>query len=149
MATVWYTNALYEMARGNLVLDAETLRVLLVQQGSSVGTEDPDFLGGFSNLLEADAPNYARRDVTNPAIIKNVVNGSVDFDADDVAFPGLDQNTGGTNNMAAVVYASRGGDDPAQSIPVAYHDAGGFPFSGNGVDATVKWNQGGFARIQR
>lgn len=135
MANFGFNIAKSQMLGGQLDLDTDTLRMLLIKTyGTADGTlADYDDLQAFlgdSGIVEADAASYGRVTVTNPAITTNDTDDRGELDFDDVVFSSLGDGSGtdgtGSENTikAAVLYKQVGADDttPGDDIPIALYD---------------------------
>lgn len=121
------------------------MRALLVMSNTTADTEeDTDFIGNFTTLDEYDGANYARQALVNESFAVDTTNDRFVFDADDVVFTSLGA---GTRQAVAVILYLHVTTD-ADSKPIYYIDTGGFPFDGNGQDATIAWNASGIAYLQ-
>lgn len=126
-------NALYDKARerflkGQLDWLTQTVKVCLVD------------LGNYSPNLASDEylsaiPTAARVAISGPLTNKTATGGVAD--ADDVTITAVS----GPTVEALVLFADTG--DPATSPLIAYIDtASGLPFTPNGGDVTVQWDNG-------
>lgn len=142
MANFVYTVAKAELLKGTLDFDLPNdIRVLLVGPSTTADTqEDALTISGFTTLDELTGGGYARQALANEAVARDDVNNRGEFDADNAVFTALGPTTP-TSCQAAVVYKHVTTD--ADSIPLAYIDTGGFPFTPNGGDVTIQWNAEG------
>lgn len=138
-----YTYAKAKLLSGDIDLDADDIRILMVMSNTTCDTEkDKQFISGangFTTLDECDGANYVRKALAGAAVAADEANDRGEFDATDAAWTAL--GVGTRQNVAIVLYKHVTGDE--DSIPIAYIDSGGFPFDGNGGDVTVKWNAEG------
>jgi len=144
MSSFLYTHAAAEILKGNIDFDADDLRVLLVMTNTTVDTEkDVDDIDAFTTLDEMDGSNYARKALAAEAVAEDEANDRGEFDADDVTWTAL--GAGARNVQAAVLYKHV--NDDTDSIPIAYIDSGGFPFTATGADVTIQWNAEGIVQL--
>lgn len=138
----WYDEAAKELFKGNLDLDADTFKVLLVDSDTTADTEKTvTNLAAFSDLSEADGATYARQTLTNIAVGFDAGLKIVQFTADPTTFSTLGANASTLQNVAAVIFVDNGSD--ATNLPVAYIDGGGFPFTPAGQTILITWPAGG------
>jgi len=138
-----YTPAKYGIARGTLVWHTSDIRVLLVMSNTTADTDqDAATISAFGTLDEFDGANYARKAVTGEATTEDDANNRAEMDADDITWSAL--GAGARQAVGMVVYKFVTND--ADSIPIAFIDSGGFPFTGNGSDVAVTWNVEGIVQ---
>lgn len=126
---------------GNESTDLAHLRVILVETGSTVGSagqEDVTTLQNFTTLGEftgttgyTAGTGYA---VVNTAVATDTVNDRAELDVDDIVWTGF--GTSGDPNVIGMLLFWWNGAF-ATSIPVAYYDSTGFPFSPNGSNLSI------------
>lgn len=139
-----YNKFKFELASGNVDLDAADLRVALCMTNTTADTEeDVDFLSGFTTLDECDGANYARVDLANVGLTRDDTNDVSFVDADDAVFSNLGAGT--RQNQGALVHLHVTDDD--DSFPAFWIDTGGFPFDGTGSNNTIQWAAGGIAEV--
>ena len=144
MSDFLYTHAAAEMLKGNIDFDGDDMRVLLVMTNSTADTEkDVDDIDEFTTLDEMDGTNYVRKALANEAVAEDEANDRGEFDADDVTWTSLGA---GTRNVQAAILYKHVTDD-TDSIPIAYIDSGGFPFTATGADVTIQWNAEGILQL--
>lgn len=126
-------NALYDKARerflkGQLDWLTQTIKVCLVDTGNySPNLAADEFLSAI--------PAAARVAISGPLTGKTATAGVAD--ADDVTITAVS----GPTVEALVLFADTG--DPATSPLIAYIDtASGLPFTPNGGDVTIQWDNG-------
>ena len=76
------------------------------------------------------------------AVVADNPNNRGEFDATDLTFPAV--GPGSRQVQAAILYKFV--TNLNASIPIAYIDSGGFPFTANGGDIDVTWNIEGIAQ---
>jgi hypothetical protein len=136
------------LPRGEIDLESDDIRVLLVRVGSSAATEkDANTLAAFSDLREFDGTLYARVPLAGQAVTENAPEDRWEFDADDADFGVLGPGSG--QIAAAILYKHVGAD--AANVPIAYIDsvsAGApFPFTPSGV-TTIEWDPAGILHFR-
>jgi len=141
-------------------LTTADFRVLFVMTNTTAGplgtdnsgtdAEDVLTVGGFDDLDEYDGSGHPAGGIalTYPvsqvaSYTKNAANNRSELDADDVLFSALAAGT----RQAAAAFLYSFISDLASSIPVAWYDSGGFPFTGSGSDVTIQWNAGGVLQV--
>ena len=140
MADMVYNYAKAKLLSGDIDLDADDIRVLLVMTNSTCDTEDDcDFIDQFTTLDEMDGANYVRKALAGEVVAVDLPNNRGEFDAENVTWTAL--GVGTRQVLGAVLYKFVTND--ADSIPIAYIDSGGFPFDANGGDVTITWNAEG------
>lgn len=140
MASLAYTYAKAKLLSGDIDLNADDIRILMVMSNTTCDTEeDKVFIDDFTTLDECDGANYVRKALADEAVAADEANDRGEFDATDVVFTAL--GVGTRQNVGIVVYKHV--NDDTDSIPIAYIDTGGFPFDGNGGNVTVQWNAEG------
>lgn len=144
MASFIYNEAKKQFASGGINLTTADIRVILVMTNTTADTEDDvNTISGFSTLDEMDGANYARGALSGEAVNEDATNNRAEFDATDYTFSSLGAGT--RQVQAAVIYAHVTND--ADSIPIAYIDTGGFPFTANGGDVVIQWNAEGIIQF--
>lgn len=139
-----YTNAKRALLAGELDLDAHDIRVMLVMTNTTADTEeDVSTISAFTTLDEFNGSGYARQALTGEAVTADNPGNFGKFDANDAAFGTL--GAGARNIQAALVYRHITND--SDSIPIAFVDSGGFPFTANGSTFTIQWNSGGILQL--
>lgn len=140
MANFVYNEAKRAILAGEVDLDLpDDIRVLLVMTNTTADTEDDtNTFAGFTTLDEFDGSGYTSGGValTGEAISEDVTNNRAEFDANDAAFGALGAGT--RQVQAAIVYKFI--TALSSSLPIAYIDTGGFPFTANGSTVTIQWN---------
>ena len=135
MANFVYTKAKANLLSGDIDLDADDIRVMLVTSTTTADTEeDTTFIDQFATLGEFTDGSYSRKALAGEVVNTDNTNNRGEFDADDVTWSSLTGDTA----QAAVVFKFVTND--AASIPICYIDTGGFPFTANGGDLTLSWN---------
>jgi hypothetical protein len=144
MANFWYNEAKRALAAGELDLDTDDLRVILVMTFTTADTEDDvNTISGFTTLDEYDHVGYARVAIANLQINEDAANDRAEVDGDNTVFASL--GVGTRQCQAAIVYKHVTND--ADSVPIAFYDTGGFPFDGTGSNVTIQWNTQGILQI--
>jgi len=144
MANFIFNEAKRALAAGELDLDTDDLRLMLVMTNTTADTEDDvNFVGSFTTLDEYDGASYARQAIAGKVINEDAANNRAELDGTDTVFTSLGAGT--RQAQAAVLYKHVTND--ADSVPIAYFDTGGFPFDGTGSNVTVQWNAEGILQV--
>jgi len=147
MASFIYTEAAYQIALGTIDFTATgDIRVLLVMNTTTADTEeDATTFGGITTLAEFDGTGYSSPGIalTTEAVTKDTVNNRGEFNADAVTWTALD--AGSAPVQAAIVYKFV--TNLTSSLPIAFIDTGGFPFTANGSNVTITWNAEGILQF--
>lgn len=97
MPTQVYNEAKYQSMLGNLHLNTDDIRAILVMTGSTVDTENDGVatLANFTAVDEFDGAGYVSGDqnLANKTVTKDDVNDLAKFDADDRAYGNLGAGT--------------------------------------------------------
>lgn len=136
-----YTEAKRALLAGELDLNAHDIRAMLVLNTTTADTEeDVTTIAGFSSLAEVSDGSYARVSLTTEAVNSDNANNRAEFSSDTpISWPAL--TTGGTV-QAMILYRHVTND--ADSVPIAFIDSGGFPFSLTGANLSVNQNAEGW-----
>ncbi|MEO0629344.1 MAG: hypothetical protein AAFY46_01285 [Planctomycetota bacterium] len=141
-----YNHAKHLLATGALNLATADLRVALVMTNTTADTElDVTSLAGFSTLDEMDGANYARQAFAGEALTKDAANNRTELDADDPVFASLGA---GTRQVAGALVYQHVDGTPANDIPIAYYNGGGYPFDATGSDVTCQIDAQGFLQVR-
>ena len=106
---------------GELDLNADDIRGLLVMSNTTVDTENDGILdlADFSTLDECDDDTYARQALTNETVTADDSNDRAEFDADDITF----ENTGdATRDIAGLLLYKHVDGTAANDKPIAFYD---------------------------
>ena len=142
MASFAYTKFKQLLLAGEIDFDeaGNDIRVILVMTNTTADTEkDVDTVSAFTTLDEMDGSGYGREAIANQATAEDEANDRGEFDGDDVTFASVSAGT--RDVQAAVIYKHVTND--TDSVPIAYIDTGGFPFSPGGGDIVIQWNAEG------
>lgn len=132
-----FTHAKTKIAKGQIDLSTDTLKVLLVGTLSNANTkEDADVLDDIT-LDEFSDATYSRKTATGQTVTNDDGNKQSIFDMDDVDWPSLDGDTA----KGVIIYKHM--TDDSDSIPIAHIDTGGFSVTPSTQDFRIKWNAGG------
>jgi hypothetical protein len=144
VAAFIYNLAKRKLVTGDIDLNTDDMRVLLVKTSANTTTDtedDTEFLSGFTTLGESNGSGYARQALSGEVVNDDSANNRAEFDASDVAFGALNGDTVG----AALLYKHVGAD--SANMPVMYNDTGGFPVTLNGGTFTIQWNTEGIIQV--
>jgi len=138
MADTVYNIAKARMASGDLDLNADTIRMLLLKT-TAAGAYDPDLTSvaavlAVGSVAECDFTNYVRKDLASLTVTANNTDNRADVDAANVTWTAAG---GAANNTpaAALIYEFITND--AGSFPISYHDTNFASVATNGGDYTV------------
>ena len=119
MANFVYSRAKAKLMSGDLDLNADDIRALLVMTNTTADTEeDSEFVSSITTLDEMDGAGYSRQTLTGEAVAVDTTNNRGEFTANDIKFMNV---SAGTRNVAAVVLIKHVTND-TDSIPIAYID---------------------------
>lgn len=145
MANFIYNEAKRAIAAAEIDFDAPNdFRVLLVMTNTTADTEDDvNTISGFSTLDEMDGSGYTRQSLTGDTLTEDAANNRAEYDASNITFTAVGAGT--RQVQAAIVYKHVTND--SDSVPIAFIDTGGFPFTANGGDITITWNAEGIIQF--
>jgi len=146
LANFIYNEFKRALAAGEVDWDSSDVRVLLAMTNTTANTEDDaNTIAGFTTLDEFDGSGYSTGGValTGEALSENSGQNRAEADANDAAFGPLGAGT--RQVQGAIVYVYLG--SLGASLPAAWIDSGGFPFTANGANVTIQWNAGGIIQI--
>lgn len=104
MPSVIYNEFKRAIAAGEMDLDADDIRAILVMDTTTVDTENDGivFVADFTTLAETAGANYVRKALANQAVNKDDANDRAEFDADDVVWSAL--GNGATPLQGVLLY---------------------------------------------
>jgi hypothetical protein len=149
MATTWYNVALTMLANGELDLEADDIRVLILE------TDDPDNLttqrdrATVAAILataaaEATSTGYSRQALASKAVTQDNTGDLTKWDATDVTFATIAQAT--TEVWKAYIVYQHNDADDALNIPILRGDIA--DLEPNGEDIHLRWHANGIARLK-
>ncbi len=141
-----YTKAKQQLAVGGLDFSTSDMRVALVMTNTTADTEeDVSTISAFTTLDEFDGSGYSSGGsaLAAEAVAQDNVNNRAEFSATNLTFATLGAGT--RSVQAALLYKFSGSF--AASLPVAFIDTGGFPFTTNGGDINFTWNVEGIVQV--
>lgn len=117
----------------------------MVMTNTTADTEyEKNTISGFTTLDEMDGTNNARKTITTPALTEVTgAAGYVKLTGDNQTWTALGA---GTRQVQAVLIYKHVTND-TDSVPIAYIDTGGFPFTANGGDVTITWHANGILQV--
>ena len=138
MANFIYTVAKKKILDGDIDFNLpDDFRVLLIMTNTTADTEkDKLNVGAFTTLDEMDGANYVRKALASEATSQDDANDRAEFDADNVTWTALGAGTRQVQGLILIKHVT----NDADSIPIAFIDTGGFPFSASGADVTANFN---------
>lgn len=140
MASVVYNEAKRGIAAGEIDLNADDIRVVLLMANTTCDTENDGIttVSGFTTLDECDATGYSRQALTGEAVNKDDANDRAEFDANDASFAGLGGDA--TRDYAGVLVYKHVTND-ADSVPIAFIQFTNSPAVSSGAtQVDVPWN---------
>lgn len=143
-------SSVYASAEMPLNLTGDTLGVVLGSDDTSYtfSATDGDYIGdildGGTTATEFTG-SYTPQNLSSKTITEDNTNNQAEFDAADVTFSGLNNDT----IQFALVGKQVGGDWTTYSDDplVAYITSADFPLTTNGGDVTFSWASGGIVQI--
>ena len=130
MAETVYNVAKAQLMNGSLDLDTDDIRSLLLTGAVTIDPDHATVSAVVGANTEASDASYARVALTAEAVTQDDVNDRADFDADDINYGSLDNET----PTAILIYKHVTND--ADSIPISIHDTN-FGAAANGAGYTV------------
>ena len=146
MASFVYTNAKELLLKGDLDFDeaGNDLRLALVMTNSTADTEkDKALMNAFTTLDEMDGANYVRKACATQVVAQDDPNLRAEFSFDAVVWTALGAGTRQVQGAILFKFVT----DDTDSIPIAWVDTGGFPFTANGGNVTLTPNAEGFLQV--
>lgn len=144
MANFAYTYAAEGLMNGTIDLDANDIRVLLLQVDEETKTYANITALLASAATELTSTGYTRQALASEAVVRDDANSRAEFDAADATFSSVSQASS-EQAVAAVVYKFVTND--GDSIPLFHIDDGGFPITPQGGDIVIQWNAEGIAQL--
>jgi hypothetical protein len=149
MANFVYTEACRAIMEGELDLNAtDDIRVMLQMTNTTFDTEkDITTLGGIVGTDdEFDGSGYSAggQALAGEVVNKDDANDRAEFDATNLTWSSV---SAGTRQIAGFV-VFKFITSYALSMPLAWIDTGGFPFTPGGGDITIQWNAEGIIQAQ-
>lgn len=130
MAETTYNVAKAGALDGTLDLDNSDIRALLLVGAVSIDPDHATVAAVIAANTEASDASYGRVALTTEAVTQDDTNDRGDFDADDIDFGALDNET----PTACLIYKHVTTD--SDSIPISIHDTN-FGSAANGAGYTV------------
>jgi hypothetical protein len=129
---------------GEIDLVNDDIRVMLVMTNTTADTEDDvNTISAFTTLDEFDGAGYSRQALASQAVNEDAANNRAEFDATDSTFSSI---AVGTRQVQAAILFKHVTND-TDSVPLAFIDDGGFPFTANGSDVVSQWNAEGILQL--
>lgn len=144
MASQIYNEFKEELAKANIDLDGDDIRVALLMSNTTADTENDgmNFVDDFTTLDECDGANYVRKALASEAVNKDDPNDRAEFDADDVTWSAL--GVGTRQTTGALIYKHVTND--TDSIPIAWVEFAS-AVTHDGTDFTIQWNTEGILQF--
>jgi len=146
MASVVYNEFKRANAAGEIDLNADDIRAILVMTNTTADTENDAkvYVGDLTTLDESDATGYARQALATEAVNKDDANDRAEFDADDVSFSGMSGDA--TRDYQGVVLYKHVTND-ADSPLIAFIEFSNQPLSKSATTVSVPWNAEGILQL--
>lgn len=130
MAETTYNVAKTQLMNGSLDLDTDDIRALLLTGAVTIDADHATVAAVLAANTEASDASYGRVALTTEAVTQDDTNDRADFDADDISFGALDNET----PTACLIFKQVTTD--SDSIPISIHDTN-FGSAANGAGYTV------------
>ncbi len=141
-----YTRAKRNIMRGemNFLEAGMNVRAVLVMTNTTTDTQEDIALmngwtGGATGLDEMDGTNYARQNIGTQVVDEDTGADRAEFNGANVTFAFLEAGTRQVEGLLIYEHVTNDTD----SIPIAYINGTGFPFTANGGDVLINWNAQG------
>jgi len=143
--TFVYNEAKRAFAAAEIDTDApDDFRIVLVMSNTTADTEDDtNLMNGFTTLDEFDGATYTRQELAGDALNEDSANNRAEYDANDTSFTTVGA---GTRQVVGALLIKHITDD-TDSVPLAYYNGTGFPFSANGSTVTLVWDLQGILQF--
>ena len=139
MSQAMYNRGKTEILNGELNLDIDTIKVLIVTSGSYVYDADHNFLAEVTGA-EASAGGYVRKTLASVSITQDDTNNYAVFDAADVTWEGITVNGGG-----AILFKDSGSN--ANVSPLIMYSNTQFPVTITGGNLQIVWSTSGILAL--
>ncbi len=130
MAETVYNVAKAGLFNGEIDLEADTIKALLLTGALSIDADHATVAAVLAANTEASDGSYARQTVGTKAVSQDDANDRADWDSADIDFGSLDNET----PTACLIYKEVTND--SDSIPISIHDSN-FGTAANGAGYTV------------
>ena len=132
------------VAEGEIDLDADTLKILLVMTNTTADTEaNIQTLDGYTTLDEMDGSNYVVKTLGSLTHALDTANDRFELDAADVTYTALGA---GTRNVQGVLLYKHVDGTDANDQPIAFIEFGS-SLSADGSDVTISWDAEGLLQL--
>jgi len=132
------------VAEGEIDLDADTLKILLVMTNTTADTEaNIQTLSAYTTLDEMDGANYEVKTLGSLTHALDTVNNRFELDAGDVTYTALGA---GTRNVQGVLLYKHVDGTDASDQPIAFIEFGS-SLSADGSDVTISWDAEGLLQL--
>lgn len=143
MADHVFTPALGKLLSGDIDLNADDIRLILVMTNTTADTEtDAEFVSSLTTLDEDDGANYARAALAGETVVADLANDRGEFDANDVTFAALGN---GTREVQGYLLYKHVTTDADSSL-ILYRDFAA-PINPGGTDFVIQWNAEGILQL--
>lgn len=147
MANFVYNIAKQGLMNGTIDLDADDIRILLLEAATDENPDDADVQAVLARAgtTELSSTGYARQALTTEAVNLDNANDRAEFDADNVTFTSVSQ-VSSEQVVAYIIYKFVTND--AGSTPILFVDtATGLPLTPNGSNITITWDAEGILQL--
>jgi len=132
MASLFNNYAKSRFADGTFDWDTNDIRILLVDNTTTVDTEaNAQNLAGYTTLGELSGTGYVRKALTTKTVTTDTSNNRAELDCDDITWTGLNAGTA----IGFLIYKHVDGT-AANDQPIAYSEFTS-PFVSNGGNFTI------------
>ena len=132
------------VAEGEIDLDADTLKILLVMTNTTADTEaNIQTLDGYTTLDEMDGSNYEVKTLGSLTHALDTGNNRFELDEADVTYTALGA---GTRNVQGVLLYKHVDGTDAHDQPIAFIEFGS-SLSADGSDVTISWDAEGLLQL--
>ncbi len=134
------------VAEGEIDLDADTLKILLVTDQTTADTEgNIQTLSGYATLGEFDGANYEVKTLANLTHALDTGNERFELDADNVTYTALGASGTQNNVQGVLLYKHVDGTD-ANDQPIAFIEFSS-TLTPDGSDVTISWDAEGILQL--
>lgn len=147
MASVIYNEFLRANAAGEIDLNADDIRAILVMTNTTADTDNDAvvFVDDIGTLDECDDNGYSRQALGSEAVNKDDANDRAEFDATDLSFS-LDGD--GTRDIQGILLYKHVTND-ADSPVIAFIEPSNQPISSGATQIDVPWDAEGILQFSQ
>lgn len=147
MVNAWFNTAKHRILSGDLDLAADTIRVMLYDDGTgyTFDVDDIFVVDALPATHEATGGGYARQDIGSPTFAVDLAADRGEYDGADITFPTVPAQGGA--DITQIIIFEFITDDTASPLLAFIDVATGFPLTPNGGDINVVWDADGILHI--